>query len=219
MAGARAPGPLGVGDEGSTASAEHGPGRGHSPRGPTGIGPTHHEGLVGGRRGRGKPPNLADGLSFAVAGQTYRLRRAAGAGAPDEQLLGLAEGREVLRRAVDWHPELGELRHLIELDRSLVVVRLKSLTLGASASPTAQAPAPPSSPPPKPAKVVKEGWIEIEVTDELGQPRTGDAYRLQLPDGRVLEGTVGPGGMVSVHGIDPGSAKLTLTSLDGRAWS
>ena len=154
-----------------------------------------------------------------MAGQTYRLRRPHATGSPDEQVLPLEEARAVLHRAADGHHELGELRHLVELDRSLVVVRLRSLTLGGNPSPVAEAPAPPSAPPPKPAKVVKEGWIEIEVTDELGQPRTGDGYKLQLPDGRVLEGTVGPGGLISVHGIDPGSAKLTLTSLDGRAWS
>jgi hypothetical protein len=33
-----------------------------------------------------------------------------------------------------------------------------------------------------------------------------------------MDGTVGSDGVVSLHGIDPGSVKFELRSLDGKAW-
>jgi hypothetical protein len=82
-------------------------------------------------------------------------------------------------------------------------------------------PAPPeaAAPPARPAKPVKEGWVEIEVVDGDGKPVVGRAYRLELPDGRIIEGKLGSNGVIAVHAIDPGSVTLSFTDLDGRAWS
>jgi hypothetical protein len=57
------------------------------------------------------------------------------------------------------------------------------------------------------------------VLDDQGEPRQGDRYKLKLPDGRVLEGTIGGKGLISLHGIDPGQVELTITSLDSAVWS
>jgi hypothetical protein len=77
---------------------------------------------------------------------------------------------------------------------------------------------PEAAPPPRRAPVV-DGWIEIEITDEEGHVRGGDAYKLELPDGRVVSGRISSSGLISLHGIDPGTAKFTLTSLDTKRWS
>jgi hypothetical protein len=110
---------------------------------------------------------------------------------------------------------------VIELRRSVgpvVVMRLRP------SAPTAKAPplevvAEASPPPSRRPREVKEGWIEVEVLDELGEVREGDSYRLKLTDGRILEGKVGSKGVIAVHGIDPGNVEVTITSLDGAAWT
>jgi hypothetical protein len=101
-------------------------------------------------------------------------------------------------------------------DGTLVLLRI----VPPPAQRSAPAPAP-EAPPPPPAparKPVKDGWIEFEVLDEEGRPRGGDTYKLELPDGRVLSGKVAANGIISVHGIDPGDAKLTLTEIDSETW-
>ena len=58
-------------------------------------------------------------------------------------------------------------------------------------------PPPPPASTPKSAKPVKDDWIEFEVVDEDGNPKEGCAYEIELPDGRVLKGTVGSKGIVA----------------------
>jgi type VI secretion system secreted protein VgrG len=65
----------------------------------------------------------------------------------------------------------------------------------------------------------KRHWIEIELVDEDGQPVPGERYRITLPDGTTLaEGTLDGKGFARVHGIDPGTCKVTFPNLDGAAW-
>jgi outer membrane protein OmpA-like peptidoglycan-associated protein len=54
----------------------------------------------------------------------------------------------------------------------------------------------------------KTDWIEIEVVDEDDQPYTGN-YRLELTDGKSLEGNLA-GGLYANYDIDAGSCKLLL---------
>jgi hypothetical protein len=57
------------------------------------------------------------------------------------------------------------------------------------------------------------GWVEVTVADDEGQPYTG-AYRVELPDGRVVSGRLNMGGVLRFDGIPPGSCQVTFPDLD-----
>lgn len=214
MAGSRRPGPVGLGDEM--------------------VGRPHHEisvvagwaaawptGLEPERLATKQAESLRGSLSFRVSATNYRVRRADGAKAlaSDEELVPEAEAKKLLAEAVA-QPDAAaaELRHLILTGVPLSVVRVRLLTLTTLVDLSPPIEPPPPAPATRKPKEVKEGWIEIEVADEDGNLRGGDRYQLKLPDGRVVEGTIGPQGTISLHGIDPGNAELTFPDLDGRAW-
>jgi hypothetical protein len=170
----------------------------------------------------------ANGLTFRIGATTYRVLPPGARPAADEELIDEKRSLEVLERAAqldeagnaDSAGEFGStaafLTELRRSTRALVVVRLRLRAPSASSLPPQPEPVLP--PPARRPKVAKEGWIEIEVVDGSGEAREGDRYRLKLPDGRVLEGTIGSKGVIAVHGIDAGSAELTVTSLDAGAW-
>jgi hypothetical protein len=216
MAGFGRSGPFGLHDE-PHAPPEFGGHGGLAPRGPLGLderdarlhpGATplaHHD--------FDRDLQRPNGVSFWFGAQEYRVRQA-GAKAPvrEEQTLTPDEVRALLDRVSRSHGDPGVPVALLEKATapsraSVVVLRLRPLP--AAASKASAAADMPSAPPPRPTKL-KEGWIEIEVVDDTGKPVTGRAYKLQLPDGRTLEGKLGSNGTISVHAIDPGSCTFTL---------
>jgi hypothetical protein len=66
----------------------------------------------------------------------------------------------------------------------------------------------------------KGHWVEIELVDHRGKPVPGEAYRIELPDGKGVSGTLDEKGLARVDGIvDPGTCKITFPRLDKTAWS
>ena len=61
-------------------------------------------------------------------------------------------------------------------------------------------------------------WIEIELVDENNEPVPGEQYRITLPDGRLVTGTLNEKGFARVDGIDPGTCQITFPKLDKDAW-
>jgi hypothetical protein len=157
---------------------------------------------------------------FHFAGSSYRLTTAVDASkrAADEKEVPAADAEQVLQKvaATKGSEALRALAHpqLIEMLYEGVVILLRRRPPPRISKRTE----PEAPPPPRRAPVV-DGWIEIAITDEEGNVRGGDAYKLELPDGRVLSGKIGSSGVISLHGIDPGVAKFTLTSLDTKRWS
>jgi hypothetical protein len=149
--------------------------------------------------------------SFRVGSQSYRIHDPKhGAIAGDATALTGKDAQQVLDqlatiKELAW--VLPRLREAVA-GQGLVLLRLRSSVPGAT---TAPSPAPEPSPaaPPAPRKQPKS-WIEIEVVDDEGKPRAGCGYRLDLPDGRTFQGKLAGNGTISVHGIDPGTATLTL---------
>jgi type VI secretion system secreted protein VgrG len=72
---------------------------------------------------------------------------------------------------------------------------------------------PPDTPDPK-----KTSWVAIKLSDEFGQPVAGEPFKIELPDGTVVESTLDSKGEAKVEGIDPGNCKITFTNLDTDAW-
>jgi hypothetical protein len=203
-----------------------GPHDGHAPPHPSGIsewcdfslpgamGPPGPDGSTEGASAADRHVVLtAVGISFRLGAATYRVLPAGETPGPEDEILVEEQARELLARA-----EAPVIAQLLRSGTPLLLVRLRPPVPMASVGLPAAPPPAAAASAPRP-KVVKEGWIEVEVVDEHGEAREGDHYRLKLPDGRVIEGQVGSNGRIALHGIDPGNAELTITSLDGPAWS
>src|SRR4051812_23630481 len=75
----------------------------------------------------------------------------------------------------------------------------------------------PSADPVKPCG--KKTWVAIELTDRQGRPVPNVGYRIELPDGRRVEGKLDGMGTAGVNGIDPGNCKITFPELDAKSWN
>jgi uncharacterized protein (DUF2345 family) len=61
----------------------------------------------------------------------------------------------------------------------------------------------------------EEHWLQIRLVDDDGNPVPGERYRVELPDGTVIEGVLDSGGMARVNDIDdPGNAIVTFPDAD-----
>lgn len=67
-----------------------------------------------------------------------------------------------------------------------------------------------SAPPP--------AWVELELHGTDGRPLAGERYRLELPDGEVREGELGPDGRAREEDVPQGVCKVSFPELDGGEW-
>lgn len=62
----------------------------------------------------------------------------------------------------------------------------------------------------------EEHWLQIRLVDDEGNPVAGERYRVELPDGTVIEGNLDSNGQARVNDIDdPGSAVVTFPDAEG----
>ena len=82
---------------------------------------------------------------------------------------------------------------------------------GAGAAPVSEA---------KEAEEVEATFVEIELVDDADPPNPvpGARYRLELADGKVIEGTLDENGKARVEGVAKGNAKITFPDIDGSTW-
>jgi hypothetical protein len=64
----------------------------------------------------------------------------------------------------------------------------------------------------------KTHWIAIELVDELGKHVPYEDYRITLPDGSTVEGTLDKRGRAKLTGIDAGNCKISFPNLDTDLW-
>ena len=64
----------------------------------------------------------------------------------------------------------------------------------------------------------KKHWVEILMVDKEGNPVSGVAYRIRVPGGQVVEGSLDGKGRARVDGIDAGSCQITFPGLDTDVW-
>lgn len=67
------------------------------------------------------------------------------------------------------------------------------------------------------ASVTASG-VAIALTDELGQPLTGQPFELRLPDGKVAAGITDEMGIAKVAGFAGGTCYLSLPGVDKSIW-
>jgi hypothetical protein len=56
-------------------------------------------------------------------------------------------------------------------------------------------------------------WVEFKLVDDADRPIAGEAYRLTLSDGRVIEGVLGESGSVRAEGIPAGFCSIEYPDL------
>ncbi len=62
-------------------------------------------------------------------------------------------------------------------------------------------------------------WIEIELVDEENQPVPEEQYKIELPDGKTVQGRLGAKGLAYAGNIGKGgNCKITFPNLDKDAW-
>ncbi len=59
-------------------------------------------------------------------------------------------------------------------------------------------------------------WVEIQITDRMGNPLKNENYVLHLPDGSEKKGKLDENGYAKVEGIPPGAFKIELPDLDDK---
>jgi hypothetical protein len=120
------------------------------------------------------------------------------------------------------HQAIERLAVLLHSRRVLVIAR--ETRAARAQSPRSETPAPPfplsERKPRAPAKWKdSKTWIAIQLKDSDGNPVAGENYKLELPDGQMVEGSLDGMGMAAVTGIDPGQCKVSFPRLDGSAWA
>ena len=69
-----------------------------------------------------------------------------------------------------------------------------------------------------PEEEPKKTWIEIRLIGENDEPIPDEPYRIELPDGTVVDGVLDSNGKARRTGLDPGTCKVTFPDLDQDAW-
>jgi len=69
-----------------------------------------------------------------------------------------------------------------------------------------------------PTRTEKTGWIEIELVDDFDKPVPGEPYRIELPDGKIVEGTLNAVGCARDRDIESGECKISFPRLDQEVW-
>jgi hypothetical protein len=144
----------------------------------------------------------------------YRFRQYLAQYSWDTQVSRLTDYQAIERLAVLLH------------SRRIVVIVRETRTGGGAPSPRAETPAPPfplsERKPRAPASSTwkkSKTWIAIELKDAAGKPVAGENYKLVLPDGQIIEGTLDSMGTAGVSGIDPGQCKVSFPRMDGSTWA
>ncbi len=65
---------------------------------------------------------------------------------------------------------------------------------------------------------LKQFPVELELVDQDGEPLEGEPFRVEFPDGTLVDGVTGPHGKTTVFGTAEGQAKVSFPRLDGKAW-
>jgi hypothetical protein len=59
-----------------------------------------------------------------------------------------------------------------------------------------------------------KAWIAIQLVDQENHPVSGAPYRIQLPDGSVIEDNLDERGSATIRGIDEGSCQVSFPDVD-----
>ena len=61
-------------------------------------------------------------------------------------------------------------------------------------------------------------WVEVQLVDEDGAPVPNRAYRVLLPDGSLMTGTLDAEGKVRFDAIIPGTCQVEFPDIHAKEW-
>jgi len=140
-----------------------------------------------------------------------------------EELTGVDSGNLYQLRPRDLHafvlPRIE--RALMTGELALVapeVLPLGKIQIVPSEEPVGKAPEPVTKEPEKKKEEKELGWIDFRLIDQKGNPVSGKAWKIKLPDGTEREGVTGKDGLVRLRDIPEGTCEITYTELAPDAW-
>ncbi len=67
-------------------------------------------------------------------------------------------------------------------------------------------------------KLRTRSWVEIQLIGEDDSPIPEEKYAVELPGGKLVEGTLDDQGKVRLDGLPPGRCRVSFPALDRGAW-
>ncbi len=61
-------------------------------------------------------------------------------------------------------------------------------------------------------------WVGIRLKDDEGNPIPNEPFRIKLPDGTIVEGTLDSEGKAEIHGIPAGQCQVCFPQIDKDLW-
>ena len=127
-------------------------------------------------------------------------------------------GGEVFGVPASTHEELLALRERVrDALRSGALVALRAPPLTLATSWELEEPEPLGE---RVAPREEKTWVTISLVtdDDPPRPVPSKRYRMELPDGSVVEGSLDRNGLARITGIDPGDCKVSFPDLDAKDW-
>jgi hypothetical protein len=134
--------------------------------------------------------------------------------------LRLAALRRVLRHdcRIGIDESLRQIRLGLDSGRLLLTLCREERLEGSVGAKDEQSSAEPSRRAVSPPSRARKTWIEIELVDEAGDPVPNAPYRIELPDGRTVEGRLDDNGLARHSNIDPGNCQVSFPEIDASEW-
>jgi hypothetical protein len=82
----------------------------------------------------------------------------------------------------------------------------------------AESQAPARKPPKKSSDAPVKTWIAVQLIDDNGDPVPNAAYKVTLPDGSVMSGSLDDQGIVRFDEIDPGDCLVSFPEIHAKEW-
>jgi hypothetical protein len=111
----------------------------------------------------------------------------------------------------------GKQQELIQRWRAQMLLCASAGSAGVE-SPAAEPQAPAKKPPKKSSDAPVKTWIAVQLIDDRGDPVPNAAYKVTLPDGSVMNGSLDDQGIVRFDEIDPGECLVSFPEIHAKEW-
>jgi hypothetical protein len=111
----------------------------------------------------------------------------------------------------------GKQQELIQRWRARMLACASAGAAGVE-SPAVEPQAPANKPPKKSSDAPVKTWIAVQLIDDHGDPVPNVAYKVTLPDGSVMSGSLDDQGVVRFDEIDPGECLVSFPEIHAKEW-
>lgn len=112
----------------------------------------------------------------------------------------------------------GKQQELIHRWRARMLACASLGSAGVTDSPAAEPQAPARKPPKKSSDAPVKTWVAVQLIDDDGDPVPNVPYKVTLPDGSVMTGSLDDQGIVRFDEIDPGDCLVSFPEIHAKEW-